>query len=162
MRSPPVCLSFFSEWCLFLSLLPLGLPLSRRHISRQRGCLRTFSSGVLAGGHDHDPQQRSGRLRHPKLCGCHRVRHREGPRGIPAGAGHGVTLLPPSRMGGEENRCAAVLNVYAVTKITEKDLNGHLIGRRVEGRRHWRNIRLDITPNGIHAQETTPTRCSSP
>ncbi|HCL78963.1 MAG TPA: hypothetical protein DIC53_03225, partial [Synergistaceae bacterium] len=64
----------------------------------------------------------------------------------------GVTLTPPSQWTKDCIDIRQVLNVHAQATISEADLNNHLIGREFGEDDNWKDVRVDITPQGIYAK----------
>lgn len=64
----------------------------------------------------------------------------------------GVTLTPPSQWAKDGINIRQILNVHAQATISETDLNNHLIGREFGDDDRWKNVRVDITPQGIYAK----------
>ena len=64
----------------------------------------------------------------------------------------GVFLNPPDEWEEKGLDAREILNVHAFARLLEKDLNDNLISKEFGDDDHWKNIRVDMRPDGVYVR----------
>lgn len=64
----------------------------------------------------------------------------------------GVQMNPPAEWQEKGLDAREILNVHAFARILEKDLNDNLLSKEFGEDDHWKNLQVDMRPDGIYAR----------
>lgn len=64
----------------------------------------------------------------------------------------GVQMNAPSEWDRKGLDAKEILNVHALARILEKDLNNNLLSKEFGDDDHWHNLQVDMRPDGIYAR----------